>query len=288
MGYVGKVTDTSGTTHLVGSTLYGTCTTAASTSTKVVSCANFSELVTGVTIHVRFTYSNTAASPTLDVNSTGAKNLCCYGTTRVGTTAATSWSDGAVVSFTYDGTRWMMNDYIANTDYDTYPSGLRWNISSSSDRTAYLSWVDNSNASRSFSPPATLVAQSPLMASVSNYALTLGVSTDSSITAGSTSTNLPTTAAVVTYVASQMSGATAFQGTVNSSTDISGLTAYTAGWYWVVATAGTYAGQVCEVGDMIICVSDYSSAYSADDFDVVQNNIETLTTTEIDTLWAAA
>jgi len=75
MGYVGKIKDTAGTTHLVGSTLYGTCDTAAATAAKVVTCANFTTLMTGITIHVKFTYSNTNAAPTLNVNSTGAKNI---------------------------------------------------------------------------------------------------------------------------------------------------------------------------------------------------------------------
>lgn len=81
-------------------------------------------------------------------------------------------------------------------------------------------------------------------------------------------------------------GGASFQGTVNTPSDISGLTAYTAGWYWVVGTAGTYAGQVCEVGDMIFCISNYSSSYSADDFDVIQNNIETIANADIDNIVA--
>ena len=115
MGFIGKVS-AGGSTHLVGSTLYGTCSTAAGTAAKVVACTDFTTLMDGVTIHVKFTYSNTAANATLNVNSTGAKNLCRYGTTRVGTTTSTSWEAGAVVSFTYDGTSWVMNDYITNTD----------------------------------------------------------------------------------------------------------------------------------------------------------------------------
>ena len=81
-----------------------------------------------------------------------------------------------------------------------------------------------------------------------------------------------------------------FKGTVNAGTDISGLTNYKSGWYWVVATAGTYAGEVCEVGDMIFCVSNYSSAYSASDFTAVQNNLDlaAITNAEIDTIVAAA
>lgn len=116
--YVGKI-KVDGTNELpIGSTLYGTCGTAAATAAKVVTMANFDQLITGVTIHVKFTYSNTVANPTLNVNSTGAKTIYRYGTTAPSTTAKTSWNAGAVVSFTYDGTYWQMNDWL-NDDTNT-------------------------------------------------------------------------------------------------------------------------------------------------------------------------
>lgn len=93
-----------------------------------------------------------------------------------------------------------------------------------------------------------------------------------------------TAADVQTAIAGAITGTTSFQGTVNDPTDISGLADYTAGFYWVVATADTYVGQVCEVGDMIFCIHDFSSSYSASDFDVVQNNIETIANTDIDNI----
>ena len=115
--YIGKV-NVGGSTLPVGSTLYGTCGTAANTAAKVVTMANFDELITGVTIHVKFTYSNTVANPTLNVNSTGAKSIYRYGTTAPSTSAETSWNAGAVVSFTYDGSYWQMNDWVNdNTKY---------------------------------------------------------------------------------------------------------------------------------------------------------------------------
>ena len=118
MGYVGKVT-AGGTTHLVGSTLYGTCSTAAATAQKDVTCSDFTTLITGVTIHVKFTNSNSASSPKLKVNTTDAKNIYRYGTTVPATSAGWSWYAGAVVSFTYDGSAWIMNDMIGNDNtYD--------------------------------------------------------------------------------------------------------------------------------------------------------------------------
>lgn len=110
-----------GTDHLIASSAYGTCSTAAGTAAKTVTLANFDTLTAGVTIHVRFTYSNTIASPTLNVNSKGAKPIYAYGTTAPGTTVATSWQAGAVVSFTYNTDNnssgcWVMNNYIADNN----------------------------------------------------------------------------------------------------------------------------------------------------------------------------
>lgn len=109
MGYISSV-NIQGSAHKIGSSLYGTCGTTASTKAKVVTLADFSEYVTGITIHVKFTYANTAASPTLNVNGKGAKNIYRYGTTAPGNKASLSWSAGAVISFTYDGSNWIMND----------------------------------------------------------------------------------------------------------------------------------------------------------------------------------
>ena len=106
---------------------------------------------------------------------------------------------------------------------------------------------------------------------------------DTSISSGSTSTNLPTSKAVSDFVASQVTGATAFQGTVSSNDTISG-SAYIKGWYWVVATAGTYVGQSCEVGDMVFAIADKGSSYSASDFSVVQNNVVEMTAAEVDAI----
>ena len=49
---------------------------------------------------------------------------------------------------------------------------------------------------------------------------------------------------------------------------------YKAGQTWRVVADGTYAGQKCEIGDLIICVEDYSDTYSDDDFIIVQGNID--------------
>lgn len=80
-----------------------------------------------------------------------------------------------------------------------------------------------------------------------------------------------------------MTSATVFQDTVSSNDTISGSN-YKKGWYWVVATAGTYVGQSCEAGDMIFAIKDKGTSYSANDFSVVQNNIVEMTVAEVDAI----
>lgn len=53
---------------------YGTCSTAAGTQVKTVTLNNF-VLATGATVWVKFTATNTHASPSLNVNGTGAKSI---------------------------------------------------------------------------------------------------------------------------------------------------------------------------------------------------------------------
>lgn len=145
MGTIAKVT-AGGATHLIASSAYGTCSTAAATVAKVATIQDSQAftLIAGTTVHIYFTYSNTAASPTLNVNSTGALPIYKYGTTVPGKTAETSWSAGAVVSFTYNTTArsagcWTMNDHIDNTDTDTKVTSVGNHYAPAEDTTAVLS-----------------------------------------------------------------------------------------------------------------------------------------------------
>ena len=86
--------------------LYGTCTTSASTAAKVVSCSGF-QLRAGAVVNVKFTYKNTAANPTLNVNGTGAKAI------YLNNTAITSdyfWNAQDVITFVYSGSYWYVAD----------------------------------------------------------------------------------------------------------------------------------------------------------------------------------
>lgn len=92
---------------------YGTCSTAAATVAKTVACTGFA-LVTGAEITVKFTVTNTAASPTLNVNSTGAKAIYYRGSAiSAGYLAA-----NRTYTFRYDGTQYeLVGDIDTNTTY---------------------------------------------------------------------------------------------------------------------------------------------------------------------------
>lgn len=65
-------------------------------------------------------------------------------------------------------------------------------------------------------------------------------------------------------VAEVLNTGVAFKGAVTKSKPLPTV-AYKAGWQYVVQEAGTYAGDVCEVGDFIICIKDYASGSASDD-----------------------
>lgn len=84
-----------------GQMLYATCDTAAGTVAKVASLAvGTLSLKAGATVAVKFTYANTASSPTLNIAGTGTKAMYIQGVRDV------YWTDGATVTFTYDGINW--------------------------------------------------------------------------------------------------------------------------------------------------------------------------------------
>lgn len=89
---------------------YGTCSTSAATSAKTVTLSHFSDnsgagLWNGNRVFIKFTYANTASSPTLNINGLGAKTIKWGNTTS--RTNNYMWQAGEVVEFVYDGTYWV-------------------------------------------------------------------------------------------------------------------------------------------------------------------------------------
>ena len=98
-------------------THYGTCSTAAATAAKTVALTGFT-LVTGAIITVRFSATNSAANPTLNVNGTGAKAI------RYRNAAITAGYLAAnrTYTFVYDGRYYQLVGDInvdTNTTYNT-------------------------------------------------------------------------------------------------------------------------------------------------------------------------
>lgn len=89
----------------IASSAYAICDTPAATADKVIAMTGFN-LMQGVTIHVKFVNANTATGVRLNVETSGLHPVIVYG----GNNAPNpTWSAGAVVAFTYDGTNWVMN-----------------------------------------------------------------------------------------------------------------------------------------------------------------------------------
>lgn len=93
---------------------------------------------------------------------------------------------------------------------------------------------------------------------------------------GTNTTQIATTAFVQAAVESKMAAADAmrYKGTLGTGGTITALPAsHKVGDAYKVITAGTYAGQKCEVGDMVICVTAGSTANNAH-WTVVQANVD--------------
>ena len=106
---------------------YGSCSTAAGTAAKTVSCTGFT-LVTGARITVKFTVTNTAASPTLNVNGTGAKAIYYNGAAI----SAGHLAANRTYEFVYNGTQYDLVGMVdTNTTYSTATTSSNGLMSSS-------------------------------------------------------------------------------------------------------------------------------------------------------------
>ena len=103
---------------------YATCSTEATTAAKVATVSGNTNwtLAAGSVVSIFFSNTNTASNPTLNVNSTGAKNIY-FGATRI-TTSNLSYAGytNRVLTFMYDGTQYRFiswgydtNNYVTQT-----------------------------------------------------------------------------------------------------------------------------------------------------------------------------
>lgn len=91
---------------------YASSSTAAGTAAKVATidpAVTGYALYKGASVAVTFSTANTAATPTLNLNSTGAKQIRSY-TGAALSEAEYKWAAGATIDLVYDGTYWRMQD----------------------------------------------------------------------------------------------------------------------------------------------------------------------------------
>ena len=129
---------------------YGTSSTGASTSTKAVTCSNFT-LATGAVIAVKFSATNTAAVSglQLNVNSTGAKPIKYRGGNLP---SAGTLASGRVYLFAYDGTNW---EIVGDLDSES-------------------ATVTNADLGQGFGTCPTAAATAAKAVGLTNYQLTVG------------------------------------------------------------------------------------------------------------------
>lgn len=108
-----------------GAIFTGKCTSAAGTTEKAATLddATGFSLTTGVRIAITFTNNNTALTPTLNVNSTGAKNITYRDRKNtsysgVGKTWNT-WRSNQTIIFYYDGSGWVRGDSFVPYSYQS-------------------------------------------------------------------------------------------------------------------------------------------------------------------------
>lgn len=66
-----------------------------------------------------------------------------------------------------------------------------------------------------------------------------------------------------------------YKGTLGEGGTVESLpTTYSIGWTYKVVTAGSYAGQQCEIGDMLIAIADATEDGENADWSIVQANID--------------
>lgn len=122
------------TSASVAGNYYAECDTSASTPAKVITvpATEYFVLQVGDIVNVKFTYTNTATNPTLNINNTGNKPIV-YDTSAI--TSSNLWAGGEagrITSFMYDGTNWVWISH--DVDTNTIADLLDTTISSPSNK----------------------------------------------------------------------------------------------------------------------------------------------------------
>ena len=279
--YIAQV-NIGGTLYPVGSSLYGTCATEAATATKTATVNGFDTLTTGVTVFIKFTYANTSSTAAkLGINSTAAKEIHIKGKSTTSFDFS-PWDANEIVAFTYDGTYWnLISGLDTNTEYSWMANsdvatnaftdedakvispkvlGTAINNKISALDVSSISGTGTGKTLKTLSETdgkiaATFQDISITKSQVSDLG-TIGQAAaknvDTIISDGSTSTNVPTSAAVVNYVESSVAGLTGamhFIGVTSTQLEDGDTTASI---YITDSTTGLDVETTPDAGDVVI------------------------------------
>jgi hypothetical protein len=145
--------------YAIAASAYAECSTAAGTTAKIATICTDRDttnkaftLIKGVAINVKFTVTNTAASPTLNVNETGAKAIFYNGAAIT----AGYLKAGKVYQFVYNGTQWeLVGDVDTDTNYRHTPSYTSTAPSSPTGGTSNLKIATGTGVNDLYVPVAT-------------------------------------------------------------------------------------------------------------------------------------
>ena len=183
---------------------------------------------------------------------------------------AVKWTSNSLPSVT-SADYFLVIDAFANggaTKYITKANAIKSLISSSAigSSTKPVYWTGNAFSA---------------IASYSGAAALTGTPTAPTAAAGTNTTQIATTEFVTNAVAQGFvaNDAMVFKGLIGSNQPITQLptSGYNAGWTYRVANAGIFAGEYCEVGDLLIAIKDGPTSGSSvinTDWGKVEHNID--------------
>lgn len=298
----------------IGSTLFGTCVTQASTTAKQVTLDDFDAATPGVTVHIKFTNGNTATS---------SVTLAVGGVQAIAVSGNCVCAANEVLSFTLDSMNsptnmsawvWRVNTNAAQAGTVT-PSAIGTAAVGDSERFARENHVHSiSVATGDANGQVKIAGQNVSVAGLGDAAyqdvedfataaqgalaesaaqLSGATFTGEVIVPDITAQSNENAAATKEYVDAMVSDllgstdAMVFKGTIGANGTINTTanpaqtlpkSGYQAGWTYRVITAGTYAGQACEIGDLIIAINDGPETAGVNvinaDWTIAQGNLD--------------
>lgn len=265
-GSNGVTIDTDVNSNIFASVLTGTIAASGTGS-------NY--LITGKTAYDALVLKANLASPTFTGTPAAPTATAGTNTTQIATTAFVTNAVSTAVA----------GQVVKSVDTTAGTSGINLSLSSAGKLDVTISSGSIASGNSNFVTGGTVYSTTSTLAPKASPALT-GTPTAPTAAAGTNTTQIATTAFVITAINNASVGAATFKGVISSGSAISSLTDYKAGWYWIVDTAGTYVGQKCEPGDFIYCIKNYGGTYKASDFSVVQTNLDiaAITNAEIDVI----